>query len=211
MTSKPAYSVTINLPEELQDQLEDITNKYIDTLGDKIYIQSYEDCKNGKKHSHIGYMSVHQKTTSNETKKFNSCYTFDKKEHPCAIMHKKHTDFDLLVSYILKDNTLEEIRTNIIDTEYLKKMKVSYKPPKKKLDNNIYTVNQIGDLFVTYYQEYIDNNDTRITTPEYDNHIINAFLKGIKAHIKFNTYMKIKRGALIEFAKFNYTSKIQFI
>lgn len=198
-----AYTITINLPTELQSQLHDITDEYLKLIKDYTYIQSYEDCKDGKEHCHIGYLAPPQKSTSNETRKFNGCYTFSKREYPNAIKHKQHTSWSILAGYISKSNTNDHINTTL-STDSLDKYRNEYDKMnvKKKDKDTFMTLNQIYKDFSKYYAEQDYNV---LKNPENGYHIIHCYMASIKEHILGTTYQRLNKDKLLEFAKFQYT------
>lgn len=213
-----AYSITINLPIELQESLQPIVNNYMkhNDILHKPHIQSYEQCHDGKLHAHIGYLSDSQKTTSNETRKYKQCYPFKKKQHPNAILHVKHSDWNLLVGYVSKDSDNNELVTNLpldfVDqrrTEY-HKLKASL---KTKTKNNKLTVNDIVDQLVKYIEK------DSISTTNYVRHhknqtvsrLISAFLNTIKDQILFTTYQKINIQRLEDYLKFKIDTSKYYI
>lgn len=216
-----SYSVTINLPPELQESLERITEAYCATL-EKMktkYIQSYEyGKKDNKKHAHIGYLAPKQKTTSNETKKFVKCYEFNKKQHPKAIKHVSHDNWTMLIGYIAKEAPIEDIRWEGYPEKYILTCKQKYLESKQKTNNleeivkyKQHSVNEIAELFCKYYQEQRDKAPhDRIGTDWYDN-TYEEFFSTIKKHLLYTTFQRINQDKLIQFAKINYDQKKHFI
>lgn len=201
-----AYSVTINLPPQLQDLTETIVDSYLSLLKDKTYIQSYENCLDGKIHAHIGYLSDPQKSTSNETRKFKSCYSFQKKEFPNAIKHCAHDSWPTLVGYVSK----ETVTNTNIDPEIIAKYKEEYiKNKTKKVKNDILTCNQIADKFV----EFIYSNE-KLYYPRLEKNMSNwheslveKFYSTIPGQIKYNTLCRMKTEKLIQYARINFLPK----
>lgn len=199
-----AYSITINLPEDFQDQLEVITSNFLTIIGENSYIQSYEQCKSGKQHSHIAYLTKAQKFTSNETKKFLNCYPFTKAEHPNAIKHCRHNNWELLVGYVVKDG--DEYRSNL-DPQHVEKCKKNYihgQKPLKTKGESPYTVNEIGILFRQYYQDNYIPRKYQEHEYEDDYNLVKSFFKTIGTRITLNTYQRLKRDSLLEYARMTY-------
>jgi hypothetical protein len=198
-----AYSVTLNLPIELQESLPTITESYLHLLADKKHIQSYEQCKDGKLHCHIGYLSDPQKSTSNETRKFNSCYPFSKKDHPNAIKHISHDSWDTLIGYIAKDNITTKLSTNLTH-ELIDQCRTNYttliKTAKKQ---KYYTLNQIVEHLIDYIQKTPLNLKSYCRALKGDNMqgYIRSYLKTIKKNILYTTYAKLNLDKLIEFLR----------
>lgn len=206
-----AYSITINLPEEYQSQLEVITQNYLNLISTD-YIQSYETCKTGKLHSHIGYLALPQKSTSNETRKFKDCYPFKKQAYPNAIKHVQHDNMDLLVGYIVKSAGSDRIQTNL-DDNYVQKCKNLYqtRSKKQKLVPNkasYMTVNDMGFGFIKYYQEH---HKYYHTTEENDHRLLRDYFKTIQGKYLLTTYNRINKEKIIEYAKNHYQISEKFI
>ncbi len=201
-----AYSVTINLPEELQETLVQITESYISLLKNKKYIQVYEYCESGKIHCHIGYLSLPQLSTSNETRKFKECYHFEKKEHPNAIKHCKHDNWNTLVGYIAKHTELVDVVTNL-DCNYIEDMKKKYKESKvtQKVKNDILTTNQIADKFVEYIEKTEKENYTKLSrnSENYHESLVERFYCTLRGQIKYNTLCRMKTEKLIQYGRIN--------
>lgn len=198
------YSITINLPLELQEQTVDITNQYLNLLQHTQYIQSYETCTSGKIHSHIGYQSEKHKSTSNETRKFKSCYSFSKKDHPNAIRHVSHDNWDILIGYISKDNKDDTLQTNI-PIDLINTLRTNYKETKniKPKKPTFLTLNQIILQFKDYYQDNVP--PTRFSNEDHDTRYFRSFLQSIKGQYLPSTYQRIHQGKAIEFARNHYT------
>lgn len=217
MSDLQAYSVTVNLPVDLEnDILDDIAKSYVAILEDRKidYALGFEHCKSGKPHFHIGYQSKKQKNTSNETKKFNKCYEeyFSKKEFPNAIKHVQHNDIKLLLGYVQKEDT--NFQTNIKDKEYLQECKGIYEKSlkvtkAKKKKKETYTVNEIGYLFRDYYKTQLEGQ--RVTTPENDYYFFKQFFKTIQDKVSLTTYSRINKDKTIEYAKMSIDIEEQFI
>jgi len=203
-----AYSITINLPEEKQQHLNTIVDRYLALLKNTDYVQSYEKCQSGKIHAHIAYMGKNVANTSNETKKFNLCYTdfFSKKECPNAIDHKKHNNWKLLVGYVVKDGVSS---TNLLPEKIEEGkalyLKVSSSETVKKTDitDNL-TINQISDKFLKWAEanysvvfpdlRFVQNHES------HKREIVKLFMSTIWQQIAYNTYAKIRAETLYEYA-----------
>lgn len=191
-----AYSVTINLPDELQEYTEDITENYLKIIKNTKYIQVYEHCKTGKMHSHIAYIGTYSATTSNETRKFKSAYTdyFAKKDYPKAIIHKRHDNFDGLVGYLLKEQKIENCKTSITNTDYLENCQKTYlKDYQTRTKISKMSIDEIADEFVKFYA---DEDDPIF---DLDTYVI-RFLNSIKEHITYRKYSKLNKKTLLEYA-----------
>lgn len=217
MSDTQAYSLTISLPDAFQEKLEETVIKIRDYLSSekKPYLIVYETGKTGKKHSHIMYMSVLQKTTSNETKKFKKFYPITKKEYPNAIEHKKHDNFDVLVGYCLKEQeTLDNICTNmsqaiqdqfpLLKSNYMKqkisKTKSEIKSPE------ILTYNQIVFGFIDLMEKDQKINASMHVT-EKQRGIFRDYLKTIRKRIMPSTYQKMNFEKTLEYIELYLTTK----
>lgn len=216
-----AYSVTINLPVEMQDLTEPITEAYLSLIsknGGKQYLQVYEIGAGGKRHSHIAYLSTPTTTTSNETRKFKSCYEdhFKKKEHPNAIIHKQHNSIDVLCGYLLKTNPSEYDYQTSFPKNYLKQCQSNYQvfipepdPVQKK--HTYFTVNEIANGFVQYLEDenivinFLKDKHDHNETETYN--ALRHYLRLIEKHVLFSTYMKINKQKLVEYVSFKVNTE----
>lgn len=208
------YTVTISVPEILLPNIETYKNNYIEILRNRnlAYIVARELNKSGIVHYHIYYDAPIQKSTSNETKKFNKCYNFDKKQYPKAILHRQHKDPMYGIGYAMKD---DDYKYHGYSETYLKKCQEYYENKKKenekiekilndKINNKYYTQNEIADLFVDYANELIKDNPHAFTNVNYDYFkIMKPFFKTIRKHIAYTTLRKLNYETLYQYWKIN--------
>lgn len=199
------YTVTINMPPGLEEHLEKVTENYVTEIKKQKleYIQTYEHCKSGKLHAHIGYQKKYKsepKNTSNHTKTFNKCYNtfFVKKDHPKAIQHGKHDNFEKLISYITKDvKNYDNLNTSINDIEYIKQLREKYKKPKPK-ESVYYSQQQIADGFVHYYHEHkLAYKFGLITHAE----MVIEYLQTVQKKVGWNAWSRLNIEKLVQYAK----------
>lgn len=203
-----AYHLTINYPEEYQNLLKTTKNQIIKHLKDNglVYIVAMEQCTSGKAHVHIGYLASDQKTTSNETKKFNKFYPFKKSEYPNAIIHKKHSCWKILVGYIAKDTHLANLDTNIdlCDVDEYKQNYENFKQTNQLTRNEprqelpVLTVNQTADKLLQLLMKLHKEDPTRYPNSMCVRNEVTFFMSewfrmGL---LKYNTYQKINKQTL---------------
>lgn len=209
MSNTQAYSITISLPDEHVNHQKDVVENYIKRLKEmklKYIVSEETGEKNGKIHFHIGYLSLPQKSTSNETKKFKECYEhiFKKSEFENAILHKKHNDWETLVGYVAKDGKVLQ-NTTELDAG---KTALLYKTNKKKYipkeeDKFFFTTNQVANGIV----KWLKNDEDLLkewdeARAEYEReHMVDNWLESNMDAINYNTYSKIRMETLIKYIK----------
>lgn len=210
--SKESYVVTINLATELDDEdnntLKKIVNNYVQAMEAKNYpyIYRYEYGKENKKlHCHIAYKpDVMPKNTSNETRKYRSCYEdyFYKKDYPRSVDHRAFDVWEKAIGYVAKDTSTQVDykggESGITEQEISDAIEQYNKRPIKK-ERSKYTINMFVEDFIVYKKEKLKEKQE-----DYTNEYLVEYMRTKKCIEKLNytIFTKLKFGRFKEYVDY---------
>ncbi len=212
-----AYSLTINLPPDLESHYDVLRLKLLILLTNNAsqYIIAEEYGKGGKHHLQIGYTAKYQ-TTSNETKKFRALYrklglTFEKKEDTKRTFHHvPHDNAKYLIGYCQKEN--QTFLTNLNKAELLLAFRYYKEEKAKRLlslqakltspSNKLLTLNAISLAFIAYVKDKPERIETlHRDAYNLDRELFHEFYPTIRNKVSYTTRCRLKLGILFDHAR----------